>query len=180
MKNWALISVLGMAVIQATHCYGDASIKLSNLESKLPLDFANAKAVANGYDFYIQVLAAPIGGVLIPVAIVGTANTIFKIGKDGFFDAGVGVILGVQDNGYADFQVRVWRGMPTYELAAVLGLRTGISPWWQQKVGSWDPKTASPATATGPAMEMKLPLYYGYLEPVPPLATFGIFDSDPK
>jgi len=153
---------------------------LSNLESKLPLDFANAKAVAKGNDFYVQVLASPIGGVVTPVAIAGTTNTIFKLGKDGFFDAGIGVVLGVPDNGYADFQIRVWRGMPTYELAAVLGLRTGISPRWQQKVGSWDPKTAATATATGPALEMRLPSYYGYLEPVPPLATVGIFEPSQK
>jgi hypothetical protein len=180
MNKWAIVSLIGMVATQAPQCYGDATIKLSNLESKLPLDFANAKAVAAGDDFYVQVLAGPVGGPFTPVAIIGTTTNTFKVDKHGFFDAGLGVVLGVQDNGYADFQIRVWRGMPTYELAAVLGLRTGISPRWQQKVGSWDPMTALPATATGPALEMKLPSYYGYLEPVPPLATVGIFDSGQK
>jgi len=92
MKKWAFICLFGLAAIQATHCYGDATIKLSNLDSKLPLDFGNAKVVAKGEDFYVQVLAAPIG----------------------------------------------------------------------------------------PALEMKLPSYYGYLEPVPPLATVGIFEPGEK
>jgi len=174
VKNWFIFGLLGLAGIQATCCYGDATVKLSNLESKLPLDFANAKAVAVGDDFYVQVLAGPIGGVLIPVAIAGTTNTVFKLGKNGYLDAGIGVIPGVPDNGYADFQIRAWRGMASYELAILVGLRTGLSPRWQQRVGSWDSSTA--VRATGPALEMKLPSYYGYLEPVPPLATVGIFE----
>jgi hypothetical protein len=72
MNKWAIVSLIGMLATQATQCYGDATIKLSNLESKLPLDFANAKAVAAGDDFYVQVLAGPVGGPFIPVAIIGT------------------------------------------------------------------------------------------------------------
>jgi hypothetical protein len=178
VKKWFIIGLLGLAGIQATCCYGDATVKLSNLESKLPLDFANVKAVAAGDDFYVQVLAGPIGGVLIPVAIAGTTNTVFKLGKNGYFDAGIGVIPGVSDNGYADFQIRAWRGMASYELAILVGLRTGLSPRWHQKVGSWDSRTD--VRAAGTALEMRLPTYNGSLELMAPLATFGIFDSGQK
>jgi hypothetical protein len=177
MKNWVIIGLIGLTGIHRTNCFADATVKLSNLESKLPLDFANAKAVAVGNDFYVQVLAGPVGGPFTPVPIAGTTTNVFKLDKHGFFDAGIGVIPGVWENGYADFRIRVWRGMPTYDLANVVGLITGVSPAWRQKVGSWDPKTASPATATGPVLEMKAPVYSGYLEPVPPLSTVGIFDS---
>jgi hypothetical protein len=94
----------------------------------VPIVINNQTSVAIGADYYVEVLGGPVGGVLIPISFAGTNTIRIKLNPDGFFDAGIGVVPGLKDNAVAEFQVRVWRGLPTYELAHMAGVITGISP----------------------------------------------------
>jgi len=164
MKKWIIHGILSLAALQPIICYGEATIKLSNLDLKLPIDFNSPAAVSAGNDFYVEILAGPIGGYLAPIPAYGTTNTVYKLDPNGLFDAGIGVVPGVIDNGYGEFRIRVWRHKPTYDVARSTGIITGLSYKWIQSVGSWDLKVSP--TPSAPALQIKKIYYSGTLEPV--------------
>ncbi len=95
---------------------------------------------AAGADFYVEILGGLDGNNLEPVTdLTGVHNSIFNIGAGenppGFFDGGVGIVLGVPERTAATLQVLAWTGAPTFD-AASQGVASAL---FTQLTGSFDP-----------------------------------------
>lgn len=171
MKTFLLIGLLFCGVSLIPDAFAQATVKLNNLDRKIPITISNNTSIVIGDDYFVEVLAGPVGGTLLPISIVGTNRTKIKLNKNGYFDGNIGVIPVVDPNESADFQIRIWRGLPTYEMAWRFGLLTGYSEKWTQKTGSLD--MASSKNPTGPVLQISTNIYYsGSIGPVPPLSSF--------
>jgi hypothetical protein len=174
MKITDLIIGLGVVVVLASRVYGDATVRLNNYDSLMPVYWQEVGKLAYGNDFYIQVLGTAVGGVPTPITPVGATTSIIKLKEPGYFDAGIGVILGVSDNQPATFAVRGWYGDPSYQRAAEAA-NAGQTYVWDQFAGSWDPNSG--LAPSGPLLAMPWPLEIGFAIPEPTTLTLAVFGA---
>jgi hypothetical protein len=170
-----LISVLlTFGIILSSIGFADLTVKLSNHDSMMPIFYQTFGTLATRNDFYVEVLAGPVGSTLIPATIAGTTETVIKLDQPGYFDGGIGVIPqydGLHDNGPVDLQVRAWTGAPTYDQS----VSTGMSLRWSQFTGSWDPNSGLPPS--GPTLNMTASFVVGMPIPEPSVTALGIIGS---
>jgi hypothetical protein len=167
MKSRTLIIQCGLMAALTTQAYADATVRLNNYDSLMPVYYQRVGNLASGDDFYIEVWGGPVGSgwtTMLPIIPVGATTPTIKLKEPGYFDAGIGVIRFVFENGPVTLGVRGWYGYPTYQQAASAGL-SGQSLEWGQLAGSWDPQSG--LTPTGPLLEMISPLEIGYPLPEP-------------
>jgi hypothetical protein len=172
MKLWMLLA-RGVVAISATSlAFADATVQLNNYSALMPVYYQSVGNLASGGDFYIEVWGGPAGAAwagMVPIIPVGATTPIIRLKEPGFFDAGIGVIRFVFENGPVTLGVRGWYGSPTFEQAAALS-NVGQSPVWSQMSGSWDP--TSGLAPTGPSLEMRWPLEIGF--PIPEPSTMAL------
>lgn len=144
--------------IFACNCLADASVKLNNVDRKQPIVINNDTSVLANNDYYVEILAGPVGGILQPISIAGTNVTSMRINSQGYFDGAIGIVKGVKENELADFQVRVWRSYPSYDMAYRAGYLTGVSRKWSQIVGTV--KTVSTSNQAAQTLEIPSYIYY--------------------
>ena len=160
---------MSLIFIQNSNCWADATIKLSNYEAQMPVFFQKSGTLATVQDgIYVEVWGGPVGGVLFPIAIIGSTNTAFQLNKDGYFDAGVGIIPGLTDNAQADVQVRAWSQKDSWNK----GNSLGKSMPFPQETGSWDPKSG--AAPSGPPLQMRNSVIVAMPIPEPSAIALGL------
>jgi hypothetical protein len=165
---------LGVALILASLVYGDATVKLSNYDSLMPVYWQEVGKLAYGNDFYIQVLGTAAGGVPTPMTPVGATTSIIMLKDPGFFDAGIAVVPGVPDNNPVTLAVRGWYGSSDYGYANAIG-NSGQTIEWIQLAGSWDPNSG--LTPSGPTLDMPWPLEIGFAIPEPTTMTLALLGT---
>lgn len=130
MKSYiAILIILSMDVVSS---FASATIRLNNKDSKIPILPANIPWVTG--DVYVEVLGGP-GTSFASVYQEGTGLTVFKVDKQGFFDAGIGIIPGVSGGTEVDLKLRVWYGPGSFFGSSV----RGESIVWSQVCGDWIP-----------------------------------------
>jgi hypothetical protein len=164
MKYAYLVILNVMITVLPQMAYAEATVKLSNYDSLMPVYYREVGKLAYGEDFYIEVFGGPPGSTGFLITPVGATSPIIKLKEPGFFDAGIGIIPEAFDNGDVNLRVRGWYGSPSYEQAASAGL-AGQTFFWSQIAGSWNP--GSGLTPTGPSLEMPWPLEIGFAIPEP-------------
>jgi hypothetical protein len=174
MKITDLIIGLGVVVVLASRVYGDATVRLNNYDSLMPVYWQEVGKLAYGKDFYIQVLGTAVGGVPTPITPVGATTSIIKLVEPGYFDSGIGVVPGVSDNQPATFAVRGWYGAPTFEEAS-FWFNSGQTYVWDQLAGSWDPNSG--LAPSGPLLAMPWPLEIGFAIPEPTTLTLAFLGA---
>lgn len=151
MKQYVMVLMLGL--LGVAKCMGAATVELNNKDSQRPIFYLKTGNLPGGESIYVEVLAH--GGPVIRSGTTGESleDYVFKVDKDGYFDAGVGVVPGVVDGQPIDFVLVAGYVRPDGPLFAVTGASIrGESAVWTQKTGSWDPKSGLPAT--GPTLQV--------------------------
>ena len=171
MKKTILILLLcGCAIPRPSMC-ADATVRLSNYESQMPVYYQQTGTLAwrdfFGTGIFVEVWGGPVGGSLRPISIIGTETTVIPLKEPGFFDAGVGVIPGVGPGGQVELKVYAWT-------AAVPGDRFGLnsSGSWLQSSGSWDPQSG--LAPTGPPLALPSSVIVNPTIPEPYSLTLGL------
>ena len=177
MKYVCLIIVNVMLAILPPMACADATVRLNNYDSLMPVYWREVGKLASGDDFYVEVFGGPLGSAwngLLPITPVGATSPIIKLKEPGYFDAGIGVFpypYGVLDNRPVTLGVRGWYGAPTFEEGS-FWFNSGLTPVWNQLAGSWDPKSG--LAPTGPSLAMPRPLVIGFEIPEPSTVTLAI------
>lgn len=152
MVNRYSLYVAVCVFIYPMMCFADATVKLNNYDSQMPIYYLQSGNLAgqtiDGYTVYVQVMASYVGGIWTPVEIAGTTTSIFELKEPGYFDAGVGVIPGGKTDAFYTFYVHTWVGTTTPDTSGI----QAYSAHWDQAVGTWDPNSGLPAN--GPRLEM--------------------------
>ena len=134
-----------------------ATVSLNNFDLNNPIRDQFGKLAPAGLT-HIQLLAGDNPYQLEPVLIAGTTTSIMSLVIDGFFDAGVGVIPGVEPKDNVTMEARIWMYADYYE-NATLSFRVQ----WTQETGYWNDNDEPPAPPTGPVLTM--PKIYSIPEP---------------
>jgi len=100
---------------------------------------------------YVQLLCGPDANNLQPVVVAGTTQSVLPLAAPGYFDAGVGVIAGVEPMDMAILQLRAWRYADSYDKAVDKG-----SVQWSQIIGYWNDLAEPPTPPTGPALNIRV------------------------
>lgn len=173
MKYTFLLEIIGIFTLFTQSCLSDGTIRLNNLDSKRLIVIDSQYMLKSSEKLYVEILAAAPGKILAPISRLGTNETRMPLNSGGYFDGGIGIIPFAKENGPVTFQIRIWRGLPTFERAFNAGLMTAVSESWCQNVGSWDSKSTS--LPTGANLEIPIAFqFYGNYGPMPPLSTFLI------
>jgi hypothetical protein len=171
MKSKMYIIWSGAVAMLATLAYADATVRLSNVESLMPVYWREAGNLAAGDNFYIEVWGGPIGSADFLITPVGATTPIIKLHEPGFFNAGIGIIPQVFDNGQVTLRIRGWYGSPDYGYASAVG-DSGQTYLWTQLAGSWDPNSG--LAPSGPSLAMPWPLEIGFAIPEPTTMTLAL------
>ena len=177
MKLKMYIIWSGAVTILAPLAYADATVRLSNIDSLMPVYWREAGSLAFGNDFYIEVWGGAVGSgwnAMLPITPVGSATPVIKLTEPGFFNAGIGAIPFVFENGPISLGVRGWYGSPSFEEAAMLA-NAGETIEWIQLAGSWDPNSG--LAPTGPSLAMPWPLEIGFAIPEPTTLTLAFLGA---
>ena len=172
MKQYYLLWFIGVQALLSSVAGAQGLVRLNNREAQIPIRLNNEASLAIGDEVFVEILAGPVGGTLAPITSSASVTNRFALGASGWFDGGVGTVPGVPENGLAQFEIRIWRALASYELAHGFGVISGRSTNWIQRVGGGAPKPGQ----TGPGAALAVPTkftYSGVVDRVPPLATFG-------
>lgn len=108
-----VLSVLAALAIVGGSCFGasTAGIKLNNYDSNngngSPIFYLTSGTLA-GAGCFVQVLGGKDAASLAPVTVGGVS--VFELSSDGSYDAGIGIVPGVDPGATASFQVLAWKG----------------------------------------------------------------------
>jgi len=107
-----ILSVLAALVIVGGSCYGatQAGVKLNNYDVSAngnPVFYLTSGTLA-GAGCFVQVLGGADANSLTPVTVGGVS--VFELGSDGSFDAGIGIVAGATAGQNASFEVLAWKG----------------------------------------------------------------------
>ena len=165
MSRVFVLLTTGLILVFSIHSRADSTVRLNNRDANQPIYDNNLQTPAFGPEYYVEVLAGPVGGVLSPITLAGSTETHFPFTEPGYFDAGVGIIPGVMDGGPADFMIRAWKKSADF-------VADGLSAKWTQLTGSWNPVSGSPDAASTPVL--KIPSITVINVPVPEPATIAL------
>ncbi len=135
-------SLHGAALVRLNNYDANVSIKLLWLQTPPP-------------NLFFEVLGGPVAGPFLPVVPFGATNSIIwgagTGAEPGFFDAGIGVVPGVEDGALAVLILRAWVGAPasTCDSAEIKGLVR-----WVQETGGWNPDAAPPEIPEAPSLQI--------------------------
>jgi hypothetical protein len=129
-------------------CAQQATVSLNNFDLNNPIRDQFGR-LAPAELTHIQLLAGDNPYQLEPVLIAGTTTSIISLVIDGYFDAGVGVIPGVEPKDNVTMEARVWMYADYYENATV---KTTMQ--WTQETGYWNDIDEPPSPPTGPVLTM--------------------------
>jgi hypothetical protein len=154
-------------------------IKLSNKDINIPIVINNISTNIIDDSYFVEVYAGPIGGRLSPLKNSSNGKSRLKLQATGFFEGNYSEIPGVLPGDFAEFQVRIWKGMPSYDMALGFGKLTGLSEKWHQKVGIAEGINGKSDTRT--ILQVPKAFYYtGSVDPIKSLALYGVKEEDLK
>ncbi len=151
-----IIGILSLFAVCASLHAASATVKLDNYSTGTPSPIyigteGTLAADDAAGNIYIQILGGPVGGTLGLVANT-LGETVFRLdptfGAYGLFDAGVGVIPGVEGGLNAELKLTIWKDVAgsTFE-AASAGLKPVYqSAPWSQLTASWPGNPTPPST----------------------------------
>jgi hypothetical protein len=165
--NKTLAVLASLAVMgSAADCMAAAVVNLNNYDANVPIMYqatAGAAAVTAPNTVFVELMAGPVGGALVPTTIGSSTDTSFtSLDGGGFFDKGVAVIPGVTGGSQADFQLVAWDQGTSYDTASL----KGSTVKWTQATGTWDPAAQPPATP--PSVTLNIPASGLTIAPVGP------------
>ncbi len=149
-----ILSVLAaLALISGSAtCFGAAAISLNNYDANAPVYVGTSGTLPTaGQTVYVEILGGPDANSLQPVTSTGAGNpSVFALGTDGSFDAGIGIVPGVADNATASFVVHAWLGSNTPGGWASASQSAVSSVFTQATGNSTPPNLPAPATFNFP------------------------------
>ncbi len=129
-----------------------AAIFLNNTDANHLSYYGTTGNPAAGADFYVKILGGPDASNLHPVTTVGVGlPAIFSSGtgpNGPVFDAGFGIVPGIDSNAVGTFQVLAWKGAPTFDSASQ---RMASAVFTQATGASFPPDLPAPAMLDFPA-----------------------------
>lgn len=131
-----------------------ATVSLNNYDANKAIYLQTDFRLAPVAGVYVELLGGPDAEHLSLVVAVGSGQSRFTLSEPGFFDAGVGIIPGVESTEMATLQLRVWNG--NY---GVYTEGMGDSVTWRQATGYWNSQAVPPLPATGPVLALPTTLY---------------------
>lgn len=104
----------------ALRAWADAAVSLNNYDAGQPICYLAAGTLTLPPGVQVQIWGGPMNAPLLPLSDT-TGRNRFDLSEPGYFDAGVGVIAGVPDNGPAQFQIRAWKDAADFDSATCRG-----------------------------------------------------------
>jgi hypothetical protein len=132
-----------------------ATVSLNNYDANKAIYIQNSlEGRAPVAGVFVELLGGPDAEHLSLVVAAGSGQSRFTLSEPGFFDAGVGIIPGVEPTEMATLQLRVWSGNYGVYMEGM-----GDSVTWRQATGYWNSQAIPPLPATGPVLALPTTLY---------------------
>ena len=156
----------------AYNAYGQqATIALNNFDADKPIYYVDigASVLAPVGQTYVQLLGGIDGNNLKPVVIADTSESTLSLTSPGYFDAGIGIIPGVEPMDNAVLQLRCWRNGNSFEQATYRAIIQ-----WTQLVGYWSDLSEPPVPPTGPVLAIPSNIYLQRGGSIPEPSSFAL------
>lgn len=151
------LKALAIRVACAATCQADSTVRLNNIDAQMPIYLYWSGHFASGDEVvYAAIYAGAAGSQSHSLYRTGTAGNdvsdyVFAVDRNGYFDAGVGIVPGlIEAGGNVELTLVAWLGDhsgPTAIPTAISGSTT-----WSQTTGVWNPMSGT--EPTGPILRI--------------------------